>query len=118
VVSLVTQLRVGRFHPTLYWTVILATSTAGTTMSDFMNRSAGLGYTRQLGSYVLAAAIPGEQDSHRERVPQIEDVAECLPKPRSTPPRSRNMSRTNTEISRLRIREMKEAVKACVVDCM
>jgi uncharacterized membrane-anchored protein len=53
VVSLGTQLRVGRFHPALYWTVIVATSAAGTTMSDFMNRSASLGYTRQLGRYVL-----------------------------------------------------------------
>jgi uncharacterized membrane-anchored protein len=44
--TLVTQLRVRGFHPALYWTVILSTSTAGTTMSDFMNRTAGLGYFR------------------------------------------------------------------------
>ncbi len=54
-VSLVTQLRVERFHPVLYWTVILSTSTAGTTMSDFMNRSAGLGYAR--GALVLVTAL-------------------------------------------------------------
>ncbi|WP_227999204.1 COG4705 family protein [Nocardia australiensis] len=54
-VCLVTQLKVGRFHPALYWTVILATSTAGTTMSDFMNRTAGLGYTR--GALVLIACL-------------------------------------------------------------
>jgi uncharacterized membrane-anchored protein len=53
--SLVTQLRVGRFRPALYWTAILATSTAGTTMSDFMNRSAGLGYTK--GALVAADAL-------------------------------------------------------------
>lgn len=53
--SLVTQLKVRRFHPTLYWTVILATSTAGTTMSDFMNRTAGLGYLT--GALVLIAAL-------------------------------------------------------------
>ncbi|SIJ69061.1 uncharacterized membrane-anchored protein [Mycobacteroides abscessus subsp. abscessus] len=34
VVSLLAQLRARRFHPALYWTVIAATSTAGTTMSD------------------------------------------------------------------------------------
>ena len=45
-VSLVAQLRSRRFHPALYWTVILSTSTAGTTMSDFLNRTAGLGYFR------------------------------------------------------------------------
>ncbi|RMR35873.1 hypothetical protein ALP87_05185 [Pseudomonas syringae pv. coriandricola] len=32
------------YHPVLYWLVILSTSTAGTTMSDFMDRTLGLGY--------------------------------------------------------------------------
>ncbi|GLX02336.1 hypothetical protein [Microtetraspora sp. NBRC 16547] len=54
-VSLVTQLRATKFHPVLYWTVILSTSTAGTTMSDFMNRTAGLGYAR--GALVLITAL-------------------------------------------------------------
>jgi uncharacterized membrane-anchored protein len=44
VVSLVAQLRSSRYRPALYWTVILTTSTAGTTMSDYMDRSLGLGY--------------------------------------------------------------------------
>src|SRR3954452_2791455 len=38
VVTRVVQLRPRRYHPFLYWTVILSTSMAGTTMSDFMNR--------------------------------------------------------------------------------
>ena len=50
-VTLVAQLRARRFHPALYWTVILATSTAGTTMSDFMDRTLGLGYAT--GSMIL-----------------------------------------------------------------
>ena len=50
-VTLVAQLRARRFHPALYWTVILATSTAGTTMSDFMDRTLGLGYAT--GSLIL-----------------------------------------------------------------
>ncbi len=54
-VSLVAQLRARRFHPALYWTVILSTSTAGTTMSDFMNRSAGLGYFK--GALVLITCL-------------------------------------------------------------
>ncbi|MER6943218.1 hypothetical protein ABT294_04265 [Nonomuraea sp. NPDC000554] len=54
-VSLVTQLRAKRFHPVLYWTVIISTSTAGTTMSDFMNRTAGLGYAK--GAMVLITAL-------------------------------------------------------------
>lgn len=43
---LAAQLRARRFHPSLYWAVILATSTAGTTMSDFMDRTLKLGYVR------------------------------------------------------------------------
>lgn len=54
-VSLVTQLRAKGFHPVLYWTVILSTSTAGTTMSDFMNRTAGLGYAK--GALILITAL-------------------------------------------------------------
>ena len=45
--SLISQLRAKEFHPVLYWTVILTTSTAGTTMSDFMDRTLGLGYACQ-----------------------------------------------------------------------
>lgn len=40
VVTLVVQLRSRRYNPFFYWTVILSTSMAGTTMSDFMNRDA------------------------------------------------------------------------------
>ncbi len=40
-VSLVAQLRSKQYNPLLYWTVILTTSTAGTTISDFMNRDQG-----------------------------------------------------------------------------
>ncbi|MEE4418770.1 hypothetical protein [Streptomyces bugieae] len=44
VVTLVVQLRSQRYHPFFYWTVILSTSMAGTTMSDFMNRDASAKY--------------------------------------------------------------------------
>ncbi len=55
VVALIAQLRASTFHPALYWTVILATSTAGTTMSDFMDRTMGLGYAT--GSAVLITLL-------------------------------------------------------------
>ena len=45
-VTLVTQLSSKKYHPLLYWTVILSTSTAGTTMSDFMDRTLRLGYAK------------------------------------------------------------------------
>jgi len=54
-VSLVTQLRSKRYHPSLYWTVILLTSTAGTTMSDYMDRTLGLGYAK--GALMLATIL-------------------------------------------------------------
>ncbi|MFE9863466.1 hypothetical protein ACFYPZ_12030 [Streptomyces sp. NPDC005506] len=44
VVTLVVQLRSMRYNPFFYWTVILSTSMAGTTMSDFMNRDASAKY--------------------------------------------------------------------------
>ncbi|MGW2746782.1 COG4705 family protein [Streptomyces sp. NPDC001450] len=44
VVTLVIQLRSSRYNPFFYWTVILSTSMAGTTMSDFMNRDASAKY--------------------------------------------------------------------------
>ncbi|MFD3558188.1 hypothetical protein ACFWVU_00730 [Streptomyces sp. NPDC058686] len=40
VATLVVQLKSDRYNPFFYWTVILSTSMAGTTMSDFMNRDA------------------------------------------------------------------------------
>ena len=44
VITLVVQLRSRRYNPFFYWTVILSTSMAGTTMSDFMNRDASVKY--------------------------------------------------------------------------
>lgn len=54
-VTLAAQLAASRFHPLLYWSVILSTSTAGTTMSDFLDRSAGLGYLA--GSALLVSIL-------------------------------------------------------------
>ncbi|GGM24958.1 membrane protein [Streptomyces fumigatiscleroticus] len=44
VVTLIVQLRSRRYNPFFYWTVILSTSMAGTTLSDFMNRDASAKY--------------------------------------------------------------------------
>ncbi|NOU21456.1 MAG: hypothetical protein HOO93_06635 [Methyloglobulus sp.] len=54
-VSVVAQLMTSSFHPVLYWTVILTTSTAGTTMSDYMDRTLGLGYAK--GSLILVTCL-------------------------------------------------------------
>jgi len=52
-VTLGVQLRARAFHPILYWGVILSTSTAGTTMSDFMDRTLNLGYATGAAILVL-----------------------------------------------------------------
>ncbi len=54
-VTLIIQLLSKRYHPVIYWLVILATSTAGTTMSDFMDRTLGLGYAA--GSLILVTLL-------------------------------------------------------------
>ncbi|MFE2960139.1 COG4705 family protein [Nocardia tengchongensis] len=57
-VSLLAQLRARRFHPALYWTVIAATSTAGTTISDLLNRGPGSDTSTDGGlGYGAGAAI-------------------------------------------------------------
>lgn len=54
-VTLITQLQSKSHNPLLYWTVILSTSTAGTTMSDYMDRTLGLGYAK--GSLILVSIL-------------------------------------------------------------
>lgn len=54
-ISLVSQLGSKKYNPLLYWTVILSTSTAGTTMSDFMDRTLGLGYAK--GSFMILSIL-------------------------------------------------------------
>jgi uncharacterized membrane-anchored protein len=43
-IAVVAQIAVKKFHPSLYWLVVIATTTAGTTMADFADRSLGIGY--------------------------------------------------------------------------
>ena len=54
-VTLFIQLSVRKYHPAIYWLVIVSTSTAGTTISDYMDRSLELGYT--VGSLILFSAL-------------------------------------------------------------
>jgi uncharacterized membrane-anchored protein len=44
IAAVAAQVASDRFHPFLYWAVIVATTTAGTTMSDYLDRTLGLGY--------------------------------------------------------------------------
>ncbi len=49
------QIAAKKFHPMLYWLTIIASTTAGTTMADFADRSLGIGYTG--GSALLLACV-------------------------------------------------------------
>ena len=53
-VAVAVQIRAKIFHPFLYWVVIVATTTAGTTMADFADRSLGIGYP---GGTILLFAL-------------------------------------------------------------
>jgi uncharacterized membrane-anchored protein len=44
VVAVAAQITAKSFHPLLYWAVIVATTTLGTTLADFADRSLGIGY--------------------------------------------------------------------------
>jgi uncharacterized membrane-anchored protein len=54
-VAVTFQLKARRFHPAIFWTVIALTSTAGTTLSDLMNRTGGVGYTG--GAIILSTGL-------------------------------------------------------------
>lgn len=43
-IAVAAQIRARRFHPGLYWLTIVATTTVGTTLADFADRSLGIGY--------------------------------------------------------------------------
>jgi uncharacterized membrane-anchored protein len=51
------QIRAKKFYPLLYWATIVASTTAGTTMADFADRSLGIGYAG--GSMLLFSCVVG-----------------------------------------------------------
>lgn len=54
-VTLAVQVASDRFHPLYYWTVVVATTTVGTTTSDYFDRTLGLGYVKS--SAMLLALV-------------------------------------------------------------
>jgi uncharacterized membrane-anchored protein len=57
IVSVGGQIAVTRFHPFLFWFVIIATTTVGTTLADLVDRSLGIGYLG--GSSLLLVLLLG-----------------------------------------------------------
>ena len=55
VVLVIAQMWADRFHPVLYWATIVASTTFGTTMADFADRSLGIGYSG--GSLLLFSLL-------------------------------------------------------------
>jgi uncharacterized membrane-anchored protein len=55
IVAMIAQVSAKQFHPVLYWTTIIATTTVGTTLADFADRSLGLGYAG--GTAILFALL-------------------------------------------------------------
>ncbi len=51
IIAVTAEISVRKFHPFLYWATIIATTTVGTTLADFADRSLGIGYAG--GSTIL-----------------------------------------------------------------
>jgi uncharacterized membrane-anchored protein len=55
-IAVVIQIRTKQYHSSIYWITIIATTTAGTTMADFADRSLGIGYA---GGSILLVSLLG-----------------------------------------------------------
>ena len=57
IAAVMAQIAAKKFHPALYWTTIIATTTVGTTLADFADRSLGIGYAG--GTTILFTLLMG-----------------------------------------------------------
>ncbi|MFL5483745.1 MAG: hypothetical protein ACJ8AK_16305 [Gemmatimonadaceae bacterium] len=55
IVTLIAQVGSGHYHPVFYWAVVVATTTVGTTTSDYIDRTLKVGYVRS--SFSLLALV-------------------------------------------------------------
>lgn len=55
IIAVFAQIKAKGFHPLLYWTTIIATTTVGTTIADFADRDLGIGYAG--GSLLLVSLL-------------------------------------------------------------
>src|SRR6476661_1985870 len=56
-VALSIQVKATRYHPFAYWAVVVATTTVGTTMSDYLDRTVGAGYVKSSIGLFLAVLV-------------------------------------------------------------
>jgi uncharacterized membrane-anchored protein len=74
VVLVIAQIIAKKFHPFLYWATIVASTTAGTTLADFADRSLGVGYTGG-SSFLLFCVLASLSTWYwSERTIQVETV--------------------------------------------
>ena len=57
IAAVVVQISAKKFHPVVYWVTIIATTTVGTTLADFADRSLGIGYAG--GAAILITLLLG-----------------------------------------------------------
>jgi len=57
IAAVAVQILARQFHPLIYWLTIIATTTVGTTLADFADRSLGIGYAG--GTTLLLALLLG-----------------------------------------------------------
>ena len=55
ITAVIAQIKVNQFHPSLYWATIIISTTVGTTLADFADRSLGIGYLG--GSLLLLTTL-------------------------------------------------------------
>jgi uncharacterized membrane-anchored protein len=55
IIAVMVQVAAKKFHPVIYWTTIIATTTVGTTLADFADRSLGVGYAG--GTIILVTLL-------------------------------------------------------------
>ncbi len=75
-ITLTAQLKATRYHPAFYWAVVVATTTVGTTTSDYIDRTLGLGYVLSsilLFTLVLIILTAWHFSTGRVRVDHVTD---------------------------------------------
>jgi uncharacterized membrane-anchored protein len=78
VALVVAQIALKKFHPILYWATIVASTTFGTTMADFADRSLGIGYGSALLALCLGTTLwlwhwsQGSIDVNTVQTPKVE----------------------------------------------
>lgn len=78
IIAVLAQIKAKHFHPFLYWTTIIATTTVGTTLADFADRSLGLGYS--VGVSLLLVLLLSSLIIWHKSLGSISTDSVCSPK--------------------------------------